>query len=37
LYVKNLNRSTIMNWEDNKWTWIIGAIVVLVVLYFIFL
>ena len=26
-----------MNWEDNKWTWIIGVIVVLVVLYFIFL
>jgi len=26
-----------MNWEDNKWTWTIGAIVVLVVLYFIFL
>jgi len=26
-----------MNWEDNKWTWIIGAIVILVVLYFIFL
>jgi len=26
-----------MNWEDNKWTWIIGAIVILVVLYFILL
>ena len=25
-----------MNWEDNKWKWVIGAIVVLVILYYIF-
>jgi len=25
-----------MNWEDNKWTWIGGVIVVLLILYFVF-
>jgi len=26
-----------MNWEENKWTWIGGVIVVLLILYFVFM